>query len=367
MRDNEALDAVGKTDARNMSIRLRHIDAIAQARHRLVRTHRAHCPLTGGGDAQLFIREDVQLPTDGGQGLPLSTRFGPVIAYDYASLLLACTGIDTTGPTKPSAQAALARYGFAALAPALQNALGEPAVSDTAATALQQEPTFAIHVLIRLPSLRLTMRWVMTATGLHRLLDSDPWHPIAEASAPPSWLSALPIAIPIDVGESTLPFSECNRLARGDIVRIASSAFDVAGRAIVSLGPCALHLRWLDIHRCFEVENMTHPAYASPHDTDTADAAAAADTRSAIAPASIDTGSIPVRLSFSLGTLRMTVAEVAALRPGALLELKHGMPPRVTIEANGIAIGSGELVDLDGRLAIEISQWPRPCVSSPTS
>lgn len=343
-----------------MPVPLRRIDAISKARHRLSQGHEAHCPLTGGGAADLSVREDVYPANDDGQGLPLSTRFGPAIAYDYASLLLACTGIDVTRPRKPQAQAALARYAFAALAPALQHALGEPAVSDTAAAALQDEPAFPIYLMLRLPSIRLTMRWVMTAAGVHALLDSDPWHPVAGPCAPPPWLTTLHTAIPVDVGEAMLPLAECNALSRGDVIRIAASAFDVTGRATVRAGPCALQLRWLDIHRCFEVENMTHAPSASPQDT-------LAATGSANAASPLDTGSIPVRLSFSLGTLGATVGELAALRPGSLLELKRGMPPEVTIEANGCTIGSGELVDLDGRLAVEITRWPQPCAPSPAS
>lgn len=352
------------TSPRPLPIPLRRIDVIATARHRLGHAHRAHCALTGGGEAHLFVREDVYPVKDDEQGLPISTRFGPVLAHDYASLLLACTGIDMTRPRTPPARIALARYAFAALAPALQHALGEPAVSDTAVAALQDEPTFPIYFTVRLSSIRLTMRWMMTAAGVHALLDSDPWHPITERASLPHcrWLTALPIAIPIDVGEAILPLAECNALSRGDIVRLAASAFDVTGRAIVRVGPCALQLRWLDTHRCFEVENMTHAPSASPEDP-----SVSADTGSAGAASSIDTGSIPVRLSFSLGALGTTVGEIAALRPGALLELKRGMPPEVTIEANGVAIGSGELVDLDGRLAVEITRWPPPRAPRPTS
>ena len=156
-----------------------------------------------------------------------------------------------------------------------------------------------------------------------------------------------------------MPLAECDRLAPGDIVLIARSAFDVAGRAVVRVGSCGLHVRWLATHRCFEVENMTHIP-DSPSD-------AACPSNPATALSTVDQGDIPVRLSFSLGTLRATVGDVAALRPGSLLELKRGMPPEVTIEANGMTLGSGELVDLDGRLAVEIMHWPHPRTPSPTS
>lgn len=358
------LDATHETHVGPIRIALRRIDATAKARHRLARAHRAHCALTGGGEADVFVRADV-CPANGegeGQGLPLSTRFGPVIAYDYASLLLACTGIDLSRPRKPPARIALARYAFAALAPPLQQALGEPDVSDTAAESRQDITAVPVYLAVHLPSIRLTMRWVMTAAGVHALLDSDPWHPTDEPPSPPPWLMTLPTAMTVDVGEAILPLAEYDTLSCGDVVRLTASMSDVTGGAIVRVGPCALQLRWLDTHRCFEIEDMTHAPSTSPQDPVTAHG-----TRPVNGSASIDPGSIPIRLSFTLGALDATVSELAALRPGSLLELKRGMPPQVTIEANGSTIGSGELVDLDGRLAVEITRWPQPSAPSPAS
>jgi type III secretion protein Q len=344
---------------------LRRIDAIANVRHRLTRPYRARCNLADGAEAELLISEDTCPTNDRTRGLPLSTRFGPAVAFDYGALLLACTGVDIAQSTQPSTQAALACYGFAALEPKLRAALGDPTVSDTAAAALACEPTFAIHLSVRLPSIRLTMRWVMSATGLHALLDSEPWRPLASPASVPAWLATTHTSLRLAVGESTLPLAECNGLACGDIVRVSTSSFDVAGHGTVRVASHHLQLRWLNSHRCFELENMTHaPTLSSDNPADYQDDITGVAT-SATTP--IDTAAIPVRLSFSLGTLRLTVADVAALRVGSLLELARGMPPAVTIEANGLAIGAGELVDLDGRLAVEITQWPSAGVPASAS
>ncbi|WP_181885536.1 type III secretion system cytoplasmic ring protein SctQ [Trinickia dinghuensis] len=323
--------------------------------------------MADGVQADLLIREDLGPAGDHDEGLPLSTRFGPAIAYHYAPLLLACTGVDVMQGAGPSAQTALARYAIAALDPALQTALGDPTVSDSdsEATSLRRESPFALNVQIRLPSIRLAMRLVMTATGVQALLDGEPWQPDCASLPPPAWLTGLDAGIRLVVGESTLPLAQCNALACGDIVRLAVGAFDVAGRGSVRTGSHRLLLRWGDSHRCFEVEHMTHDPSLSPNDMDAAPARGAIGPADGIAP--IDTAAIPVRLSFSLGTLRLTVGDVAALRSGSLVELKDGLPPKVSIEANGLPIGAGELVDFDGRLAVEITQWPQAHVPSSTS
>lgn len=342
------------------AIRLRSVDALARARHRLSTPYHTRCTLTSGAEAALIIREDLGAATGSNEGLPLSTRFGPVLAYDCASMLLACSGVDLTQCAGTAAQAALARYAFAALEPALQAVLGEPTVSENASTALRREPTFAIHVLIRLPSVRVGMRLLMTVTGLHALLDDASWHPVPSRASLPAWATRLDAGLGLVAGETTLPLHECNALACGDIVRLAATSFDVSGRTSIRIAAHRLQLRWLDSPRCFKVENMELDPTPSSPDADAGQTADAAHTAGAMAAiGTIDTAAIPVRLAFSLGALRLTVGDVAGLRPGSLLELKLGLPPQVSIEANGLPIGTGELVELDGRLAVEITQWPR--------
>lgn len=333
-------------------IELRRVDASANVKRWPTRPHIARCRLSDGVEAELLVREDLSSKHVRAEGLPLSTVFGPAMAYDYGALLLACTGVDSSQSTNPSTRLALARYGFAALDPSLQAALGEPTVSETTAAVLSQEPTLAVNVLLRLPSIRLKMSWVMTVAGLQALQGTGRWQPVAAPASSPAWLMSLHAAIELVVGRSVLPLAECNSLRCGDIIRLAASSFDVSGRGSLRIASHRLLLRWLDPHHCFEVENMTYDAHPSPGTSGTPDSPQAAT----VAP--IDTTAIPVCLSFSLGTLRLTIGELAALRPGSLIELKQGRPPRVSIEANGLPLGAGELVELDGQLAVEITQWP---------
>jgi type III secretion protein Q len=338
-------------------VALRSICALGRTRHRLAQTYRTQCSLTNGQQAELLIREDADPTRGDGEGLPLSTRFGPAIAYGCAPMLLACSGVDLTQCAGPAAHAALARYAFAALEPALQAALGEPTVCERAKISLQREPAFAVNLLLSTPSIRIGMRWLMSAAGLNALLDGGSWQPVAGPAPPPAWAASLDAAVRLVAGETALPLGECNALRCGDIVRMAATAFDVSGRTSLHLGSHRLHLRWLDSHRRFEVETMEPDSTPSAHQLDTGETVRG--TRIPPAPNPIDTATIPVNLAFSLGTLRLTVGEIAGLRPGSLLELKQGLPPQVSIEANGLPIGAGELVDLGGRLAVEITQWPK--------
>ncbi|WP_177200704.1 type III secretion system cytoplasmic ring protein SctQ [Roseateles sp. YR242] len=66
---------------------------------------------------------------------------------------------------------------------------------------------------------------------------------------------------------------------------------------------------------------------------------------------------LKVDLDFVVGRLSMTVAELAAVIPGRILPLELATPPRVRIVAHGTELGFGELIDVEGRLAVEITEW----------
>ena len=68
--------------------------------------------------------------------------------------------------------------------------------------------------------------------------------------------------------------------------------------------------------------------------------------------------SIPITLSFSLGTCEKTFSDIAQLQPGYVLPLPADFDQRhVAILANGRKIGSGELIVVGDRLAVQIDKW----------
>lgn len=329
---------------------LRRVVAIEKARRRLARPYRAQCRLPDGGVAELLLRIDEMRSGDLARPLPLSTRFGVATAFDYGPLLLACTGIDVDGSPTSGTHRALARYAFAALAPALQAALGDPVVSDESASMPDGAPLVALHLRLALPSIRVAMRWRMTAEGIDALLDGGPWNRVEAPRSLPAWTATLKAPVSLIAGSATLTLTEYGRLECGAIVCPNATSFDVTGRAVVCIASRRMVIRWLATHQCFEVEDMSEHVPSPPEGPD------AVMRRDG---PTIDTADIPVRLTFSLGSLSLTVGDIAALGRGSLLALEQGLPPAVTIDANGLAVGMGELVDLDGRLAVEITQWPQ--------
>jgi type III secretion system YscQ/HrcQ family protein len=71
-----------------------------------------------------------------------------------------------------------------------------------------------------------------------------------------------------------------------------------------------------------------------------------------------DLGDLPVRLSFVVAEKTLTLANLQAMRPGAMLGLDAPAPEaglEVKVLANGRVIGAGKLVELDGRSAVRLT------------
>jgi type III secretion system YscQ/HrcQ family protein len=71
---------------------------------------------------------------------------------------------------------------------------------------------------------------------------------------------------------------------------------------------------------------------------------------------------LPVRLSFVVAEKTLTLADLQAMQPGAVLGLDAPAPEtglEVTVLANGRVIGAGKLVELDGRAAVRLTAIAR--------
>ena len=71
--------------------------------------------------------------------------------------------------------------------------------------------------------------------------------------------------------------------------------------------------------------------------------------------------SVPVELEAFLGSARMTVAELTALKPGAAISVETPLNGAVELRLNGVAVARGELVAVGEKFGVrltEIAQWP---------
>lgn len=77
------------------------------------------------------------------------------------------------------------------------------------------------------------------------------------------------------------------------------------------------------------------------------------DTPAAGAAPALD--QLPLRLAFDLGERTLSLAELKALQPGQTLELGRPLAGAVQLRVNGALVGTGELVEIDGRLGVTVT------------
>lgn len=167
----------------------------------------------------------------------------------------------------------------------------------------------------------------------------------------------LPLSLYLDIGYATLSVEELQQLGLGDVLPMERS-FVSAERVLWLQAPGAggLHV---------QLPGAAHAGAASAEAASAAQApfltvvqswthAMPATDPSLHEAASFD--AIPVRLSFDLGEISLTLAELRALQPGQAIRLGHPLAAAVRIRANGALIGEGELVEIDGLLGVSVSQ-----------
>lgn len=68
----------------------------------------------------------------------------------------------------------------------------------------------------------------------------------------------------------------------------------------------------------------------------------------------VDVEDLPVRLVFVAGEMEVPLRELHAMAPGYVFDLRQPVDRHVEIRANGRPVGTGELVDIDGRVGVRV-------------
>lgn len=157
---------------------------------------------------------------------------------------------------------------------------------------------------------------------------------------------SVPVALRAEVGFTRLPATDAAAIAPGDVV-LLDAFFATTDRALWLSrdGTAGVHVQWpapsdaTSPPRLTVIQPWTETMPASP-DAPPAQAA------------TLD--SVPVRLSFDLGEVSLTLAQLRALQPGQTLDLGHPLAGAVRIRANGALVGEGDLVEIDGQIGVSV-------------
>lgn len=273
------------------------------------------------------------------------------------------TGIDPAAAERDALRQALTESAFALLPGAIADLFGSPALcAEPPATAAD----CWMRLICQLDGARAIVRIGASAPAWRSLLAREGWK--CEPQAPLRSLQSLPLHFAVTLGEACLTARDYADLGPGDLIRPHTCWFEPSGRGALQLGHRHIAVCWDASARALRIEQLSLRSSAM-NDCD-ASVRAIATPEPAATPPSPLAGDLAdeiaalaqhsIRLRFLLGGIEISLGELARLAPGQLLRLQESLPPTVSILANGMVVGYGELVELDARLAIQISTWNPP-------
>ncbi|MBN3082906.1 type III secretion system cytoplasmic ring protein SctQ [Pectobacterium polaris] len=173
----------------------------------------------------------------------------------------------------------------------------------------------------------------------------------------------MTIAIPLTLADAVLPLSALCRLRTGDLILPNRLWFTPSGEGTLSAGTLRLHgtLQLTDLAPyTFTVTDMetvsmppsaTDMMLADPHsEASVLELTPLSDNVTENLPP------LPVTLHIRCGSLTMTLTELQCLASGSVLTLRDVVPGQAWLYHGDIALASGDLVDVEGRLGLQITQ-----------
>jgi type III secretion protein Q len=160
----------------------------------------------------------------------------------------------------------------------------------------------------------------------------------------------LPVVLRAEIGTSTLTYSELRGLRPGDAVMVRHCWIGETAELWLRHEEWGLRARKDGAHL---VVTAPFGATELSMDDEFDDVPPTADGLPDEEEATLE--SLPVRLHFDLGQRSMPLGEVAALQVGQVVELARPLSQAVSIRANGALIGTGELMEIGGRIAVGIT------------
>ncbi|NDP58241.1 MAG: hypothetical protein GZ090_02660 [Oxalobacteraceae bacterium] len=164
----------------------------------------------------------------------------------------------------------------------------------------------------------------------------------------------LPLTFQWRIGSHTLDRSVIDGLVAGDIVLPDTCWFDCSGTGRIRIGSwqlsvvytapagmtlLSLETRMDSLGTIVDTDSLVvSPSLAGTHDA-----------------GGLDT--LPLQLHFDMGCCHTTLGGLRTLVAGSVLPIEGGSPAAIGITAGGRTLGQGELVEVNGKLAIRIIHW----------
>ena len=193
------------------------------------------------------------------------------------------------------------------------------------------------------------------------------------ARPPSPIMQTLKLQAQVVVGRLALGFVECSRLEPGDLLFFEENYFSLGGKGHIKIGNINFDVNLEKINKRYQViinswskEMIDQDEYQSEREELISDDAALAiddaergnNARRAI---EVPVSDIPVKLTVKLGSIEFTVSDLGKMLEGKVYPIDSMCPGKVQLMANGMELARGQLVEVDGKLAVEIQRrWIQP-------
>ncbi|MGE7955650.1 type III secretion system cytoplasmic ring protein SctQ [Pseudomonas sp. NPDC089530] len=200
-------------------------------------------------------------------------------------------------------------------------------------------------------------------------------HPDWQAPASPSTTTDWPLRLPLLLGHCPLSVAQLAALRPGDVLLAEQPLFSPEGHGYLQLGACRLHLRPLpgtalrftldELEDLPMNASLDHFALADsqplnpPQAPYPDDGQVDHDPAAPAAPGRFD--DLPLALTLRAGSLTLSLGQLRNLSVGSVLSFSGCAPGQATLCQGERPLAQGELVDIDGRLGLQITRLePRP-------
>jgi len=202
------------------------------------------------------------------------------------------------------------------------------------------------HAFVLSAAVRTLLRW---------LADSR-WRP-QEARSSAAFMDGLPCDGELLLGCTEVRLDDLSTLRAGDALLFDETFFDDEGCALLRFGCARMHVR-LSATNDALFERWGIPKMMNDEHGQGAYGGDAEQDLETMPEPAVD--ALGVTLEFSMGSCRINLGQLRSIRAGSIVTLERSARSKVAIMANGVRIGSGELIDIDGRLGVEVEAWGGP-------
>lgn len=173
---------------------------------------------------------------------------------------------------------------------------------------------------------------------------------------------ALSIRLPITIGSLTLGMNEAQQLTCGDLLLIEQTSFTKDGGGTLDMGPFKLfvHIAPEQPHYSLTInsweKNMSNEPLANNDDELISDDMEVRYGDEETQESSLPVSDLPMKVDVRLGSIKFTVKDLGNLVEGKLYPIDSATPGQVQLMSNDMELARGQLVEVDGKLAIEITR-----------